>query len=274
MRGFKRKLSSVVSIIVILILFNMVFTSCSLYKKFTDQNKTETDIVNNSAEVHEKLSIEEQLKVDEQLNVDELSIEEQAKILTDLGISGMTDRVIEEAKEADQQFPEYPFDSFINLLGVIGYGSYDYDTEAWTPISTEVYGFDTEAFDIEKMYTDFMNGIIAISKDEFSITNINENLDEVNFDKGTGTQTISFKYNKHSYKFKGKVNNDWMDCRIIDFMNDVFEKEDNPKRLLCMPDGGQSYFVFYNTIEWAKEFTRKTQIPLSESYKYNKYIEP
>lgn len=251
--------SKLARIMAALLLCNVVFSSCSVYNKYSNQFNSETDIKQNNGTSKENV---------------QLSFEEQAKVLSDLGITGLTDEVITGVKEDYEQYPDYPIDPYLSLLGSIGYGDYDYETYAWTPTSTEVYGFDTEVFNLEKMYTDFINGIISISKNEFSITNIEENLDEVDFENGTGIQSISFKYNDHSYLFKGKVNNDWIDCRIIDFMNDIFEKEKNPKRLLCTLDGGQGYFLFYNSLEWAKEFTQKTNIPLSLSYKYNKYIKP
>ena len=86
--------------------------------------------------------------------------------------------------------------------------------------------------------------------------------------------TISFKYNGHPYTFEGIDQGDWMDCGIIEFFNDVLKQEDNPKRLLCMGNNSQGFTVMYNTIEWAKQFTKQTLELLSlSSNMIDSYIE-
>ena len=67
---------------------------------------------------------------------------------------------------------------------------------------------------------------------------------------------------------------DWMDCRIIDFINDVFEKENNEKRLLCMINESQGFNVLYETVAWAKKFAEATSISLCLSSDAVDYILP
>lgn len=87
--------------------------------------------------------------------------------------------------------------------------------------------------------------------------------------------TISLKYNEHSYTFEGVEQGDWMDCSIIEFFNEVLKEQENPKRLLCMCNNSQGFIIMYNTIEWAKQFTKQTLELLSLSGNViDSYIEP
>ena len=151
------------------------------------------------------------------------------------------------------------------LLSSWGYGDYDDDWN-WIPTSDKVYAFDTEVFDMGCMYTDFLNGVIAISGGEFEITDIVENTDDVNYEEDSGTQVLSFRYNGTPYTFEAIYFGDWLDCEVIEFMNQVFETEGNPKRLLATDDGGQGCILFYNTPEWGDELEAATGMHLREYF--------
>ncbi len=211
-----------------------------------------------------------------------LPVDKQVSILNSLGITELTferaNQHMAEVKEFYESLTpkienEVELD-YIDFLSSIGVGYYDYDANNWTPTSKQVYSFDMEIFDISSMYTNFMKGVIAISDGEFEITALDEYMDEADFvDDDTGFLTLLFKYNENSYTFKGRFHHDWIDLSIIDFMNDVFEKENNPKRLLFTLDHGQGCIIFYNTIEWAKQFAEKTLYPLQISTEFDTYVE-
>ena len=67
------------------------------------------------------------------------------------------------------------------LLAAVGVGHFDAETFEWTPTSDIVYSFDVEVFDIDRMYTLFLQGIQSISGDEFEITQIREEARECSF---------------------------------------------------------------------------------------------
>ena len=131
------------------------------------------------------------------------------------------------------------------LLSGWGYGDYDDDWN-WIPSSDKVYAFDTEVFNMSEMYTDFMKGVIAISGGEFEITDIVENTDDVDYDEGTGTQVLSFRYNGTPYTFEATFYGDWLDCEAVSYTHlDVYKRQLPeraiirflPTRKLLMPAG-------------------------------------
>lgn len=204
--------------------------------------------------------------------------DEVAADLAALGIY-VPDEVVDEIEdtyrmvEADEAYAgmydyylEYdPGFEYRMLLSGWGYGDYDDDWN-WIPSSDKVYAFDTEVFNMSEMYTDFMKGVIAISGGEFEITDIVENTDDVNYEEGSGTQVLSFRYNGTPYTFEAIYYGDWLDCEVIEFMNQVFETEGNPKRLLATDDGGQGCILFYNTPEWGDELEAATGMDLNEYF--------
>lgn len=56
------------------------------------------------------------------------------------------------------------------VLSYTGMGEFDSAMRRWSPSSFSVYSFDPEALDPRRMYTFFLQGLSAISRSEFSIT--------------------------------------------------------------------------------------------------------
>lgn len=140
------------------------------------------------------------------------------------------------------------------ILSDIGLGTYDFDTFVWSPTSGAVYSFDTEVFDIEKMYTLFLEGVSSIAGPDADFTEIEEDLTQVDLENGTGKQIIRFTSGGTRYQFEAEAYYDWFDMNAIAFMNDVFKKEGRSKKLWAATDDYQSCILFYNTKQWADEF--------------------
>lgn len=206
--------------------------------------------------------------------VERMTNAQMARELERLGLH-LPAKLVEEldAQETDSEYQEI-FDAYCEsdpgfgyrmLLSWWGYGEYDDDWN-WVPTSDQVYAFDCEVFNMSYMYTEFMNGVIAISGGEFAITDIEEDTSQVDYDKNEGKQILSFKYNGKPYTFEAEFYGDWLDCDVIGFMNDVFAAEGNPKRLLATDDGGQGCILFYNTPEWGKELEELTGMELDTQF--------
>lgn len=206
--------------------------------------------------------------------VERMTNAQMARELERLGLHLPAELVEElDAQETDSEYQEI-FDAYCEsdpgfgyrmLLSWWGYGEYD-DNWNWVPTSDQVYAFDCEVFNMSAMYTEFMNGVIAISGGEFAITDIEEDTSQVDYDKNEGKQILSFKYNGKPYTFEAEFYGDWLDCDVVGFMNDVFAAEGNPKRLLATDDGGQGCILFYNTPEWGKELEELTGMELDTQF--------
>ena len=110
-----------------------------------------------------------------------------------------------------------------------GIGAYDYDTLTWTPTSDWVYAFDAEFFNIEGMYTEFLQGVQSILP-EAQFANVREDLSGMD-EQLEGTRKVFFEFNGHSYVVTLKSEGDWLNGDIIDFVNQVLKTEGFDKRL-------------------------------------------
>lgn len=121
------------------------------------------------------------------------------------------------------------------LLLCEGIGEYDYDAMIFTPTSNRVYAFDAEFFNIEGMYTEFMQGVQAIVP-EANITAVREDLSGMN-EYLEGERKVFFECNGHAYVKTLKSEGDWLNAEIIDFVNQVLKVEDIDKQLHIVSDG-------------------------------------
>lgn len=198
----------------------------------------------------------------------EMSIEIKAEALKELGLSDISEEAINITKKTFATMPVEVIESLDPIAMLIvnsAHGDYDFDTGVWTPTSSQIYCFDVEVFNIENMYSLFFQGIMSINDNEFEITNVVEDMSNVNQEAGQGKRNVSFSYNGQEQLFVANDNYDWFDLRIIDFMNDLFEQKGSEKKLYCFSDGYQECIVFYCTEEWAKEFEAKTGRELTAS---------
>ena len=155
------------------------------------------------------------------------------------------------------------------LLG-LGLGDYDYDTGEWTPRSRCVYAFDAEVFDVERMYTLFLQGIQSIVP-ELQITDIHEDLSGMTDEligagnsmspPTDGKRSVSFVCNGHAYSTELVSYGDWFNEEMFSFMEQVLEKENCPLKLYWFSAQMQFCIVVYGTEELAAELQ-----PLVEPY--------
>jgi hypothetical protein len=198
----------------------------------------------------------------------EMDVDKQAEILKELGLSDIS----EDAVVSTKRMLEYRSLEVVEaseliavLLMYSARGDYDYATGVWTPISSHVYSFDVEVFDIENMYSLFFQGIMSINNSEFAISNVVEDMSGVNQETGQGERKVSFLYNGLTQLFIANGNFDWFDVKVIDFVNDILAQNGNQKKLYGFSDGYQECIIFYCTEEWAREFTAKTGCVLAPS---------
>lgn len=134
------------------------------------------------------------------------------------------------------------------LLLCEGIGVYDYDALTWTPTSDKIYVFDAEFFNIEGMYTEFLQGVQAIMPDA-QISAVREDLSGLD-EHLEGKRKVSFEFNRHSYVTTLKSDGDWLNGEIIDFLNQVLKTEGLSNRLHIVSDGwDQMVFLIYGAHE-------------------------
>lgn len=133
------------------------------------------------------------------------------------------------------------------------HGSYDYDTDTWTPWLHHAYAFDAEIFNISQMYTLFLQGVGTIAPDA-SFTDITEDLSgmtiDMDFTKAIptdGTRSVSFLCNGQPYQFTLESRGDWFNENMIVFVNQVLAQEGCSGQLYPMAVDGQSILLVYGS---------------------------
>lgn len=160
-------------------------------------------------------------------------------------------------QEMYAQWDMLPSDSFgsrsdwaYQLLLCQGIGAYDYDAMVFTPSSDRIYVFDAEFFNIEGMYTEFLQGVQAIMP-EVRITAVREDLAGMD-EYLDGSRKVYFEFNNHSYVVTLRSDGDWFNMEMIDFLNRVLKTEGLPGRLhIVSDDWDQIVFLIYGTAEEA-----------------------
>lgn len=190
---------------------------------------------------------------------------EIAKTLKKFEIGGITEQLVDELEASCMQMPpEIEFNKTAMMLSFLGKGTFDYEQDTWTPATNGVYSFDVEVFELEKMYTDFLLGISALDKEALNFENIQEDTSSVNWEKGTGTRTVSFEWREKSFCLEAEMDHDWFDLTVADNLNKIIIESQNDKRLFFTSDGYQECIVFYRSTDWAKAFQEETGLVLSE----------
>ena len=184
--------------------------------------------------------------------------EETVAALRGLGID-VPEETVQEVEQsiADMtemfSLREQPGDFPLMLLSCLGQGTYDFDTGVWTPTSSDVYSFDAEIFDIDHMYTLFLQGVSSIVPG-FICTDVTEVIEESydaeadpeDFLTGPeGTTTVRFTLNRHTYERQLSFYGDWFNTDAIDWVNEMLTAEGFDGQLCAFSDGGQGLILFY-----------------------------
>lgn len=140
------------------------------------------------------------------------------------------------------------------LLDNLAIGIRDEETDTLFCMSEQIYSFDMEGSEMEQMYTCFIEEISGILKEDFSFTDIEEDISRVDFESGTGIQTIRFQCNGKICRYDANVEYDWFDTGMITYMNQVIKEGNTGKYLYVTSDGWQNCILFYQTEEWAQHF--------------------
>ena len=94
------------------------------------------------------------------------------------------------------------------------------------------------------------------------VENIQEDTENINWEKGTGTITVSLEWNGQEHSWNMDVQSDWIDADVLGIYNGLLEREGVSERFYMTGDDGQGAFVFYCTKEWASAFEKATGLDL------------
>lgn len=141
-----------------------------------------------------------------------------------------------------------------------------YQDEAAKPAAgpRQFFCFDMECMELNTMYTTFVQSVAEIAGDDLVFTDIAEDTSQVDYDSGTGIQTISFCCNGKAYQYNASVYYDWFDVGMLSFMNDVISEQSDDRHLYVTSDGYQECIVFCRTEDWVSQLKKTTGIILEQ----------
>ena len=194
-----------------------------------------------------------------------IPLEEQVEVLTSLGLH-VPEETVESVRNSMVQYELYDLVEMSPYTWLLmDMGAPDYD-EDWNLVgySDEVFWFDFEGFDRSMDYIDVLNGMKALAQGSpiDGISDIRVNMEDVDWERGRGTLTVSLNWEGQTYQYDMEVYNDWIDGEVLEIFNSLLEQEASQKRFYVTGDDGQGAIVFFCTEEWAEEFTQKTGLVL------------
>lgn len=193
---------------------------------------------------------------------------EQITKLKELGIdaTSVADKIAESFASFPAEILEAMDTNQINgmILTNIDWQLYKDEAAELSNEPRQFFCFDMECMDLDTMYTTFVNSVAEIAGDDLVFTDISEDTSKVDYESGTGTQTISFTCNGKLYQYSATVYYDWFDVGMLTFMNDVISEQSNDKHMYVTSDGYQECIVFCRTEEWAARLMESTGIVLEQ----------
>ena len=187
-----------------------------------------------------------------------LPFEEQISVLRSFGFdisADMEENWYGHMEEYDivTYVEEYPYTWLLSNL-------------AWEE-SAGVFWFDFEGWDICTDYITVLEGMRELAAGSIldDVKDIREDTEDMDWENGTGTITVSLEWSGQEYSWKMDVEHDWIDGKVLGIYNGLLEGERDSERFYATGDGGQGALVFYCTGEWASAFEDATGLEL-EAY--------
>jgi len=184
-----------------------------------------------------------------------VSIEEQLRVLAELGIKPKADGFVDficydwgrDAVESD------PYNLLLHSLSA---GRIINDDE-WEDNSDDVYGFDTECVEDGGVYAEKLEALSAFSKGAFEISNAAGTVDHDN-----RKSSVSFDFNQKTYNWKMRYNYDWFDVSLIDKIN-LLLREAGSSKFFFTTEPDQDVIVLFTTEKIAEEVNKLVDLPFN-----------
>lgn len=150
---------------------------------------------------------------------------------------------------------------YYSVLVYLGMGAYNEAEFSYVPYTDSVFAFDLEAYDLTYGYMSLLDALARMSGGELKVDGVDVKISDEQYMTGQGTFEIDFAINDQPYTYEARMDFDWLDVELINYLNEILEDSGARGRLLGFFDG-QMLVLFYNTPAWAKEFEQVTGIAL------------
>lgn len=192
-------------------------------------------------------------------------LDEQAEVLRSLGFT-VTQETVESVRSDMEEYNIRAYvegDPYTWLLSGLGMPRYNEEQEI-IGYSDEVFWFDFEGWDISTDYIEVLEGMKALAAGSLldGVKNIRENVDNVDWEAGSGEVTVSLEWQGREHSWQMDVQYDWIDGRVLGIFNSLLAQEKAGERFYAAGDGGQGALVFFCSEAWAEKFEKATGLAL------------
>lgn len=200
---------------------------------------------------------------------DPVPLEEQVSVLRSLGFT-VPEKMVEslygfqEDDNTASYVENYPYTW---LLTDLAWADEDEEWAEYFQDGAEVFWFDFEGWDISEDYIWILEGMRELCAGSIldDVENIREDTANADWEKGTGTITVSLEWKGRERSWDMDVVSDWIDWHVLEIYNGLLKEDGIPERFYAAGDGGQGALVFYGNKEWALAFEKATGLEL-EAY--------
>ena len=178
-----------------------------------------------------------------------VSLEEQVETLSGCGIR-LNPRIgIEQVLESFSR-KEYEKEPFRLLLIALG-GTLG--REPWSPLSDSVWHLDTECIDGPGSYAHIASRIRALAGEDLPLEDIKDDVD-IN----QGIAWLSFRLDNQTIRWEPKIEQDWIDTKILSDFVRLMERRNAKKRLTYLDLGGQDCLIGCSTEDEFRKLKKLT----------------
>jgi len=129
--------------------------------------------------------------------------------------------------------------------------------EPWIPLTDRVWDFDTEAIEDHGAYVSIVRNLERISRGELKFENVR---DYVDIEEGKAW--VSFSIKGKAYKWKLKVEDDWVDPDFFSKIVALTRTLRTNGRFTYFDTGGQNFVVGYETPAGLDTLTKGTGLKI------------
>ncbi len=181
-------------------------------------------------------------------------VKQQLKIFKSLGFvlnEGVSDEDVYQMWGSETYKGYNPFTLLYIHLGST------MEKEPWTPITNQVWYFDTEAIEDSGSYVNILKNLERISQGEIKFSNVSDTIDFEN-----EKASVCFDLNGESYKYDLEFDSDWADPRLFTNIVELTKKYET-KRKFTYFGISQDLVIGYSSEEELMEINKKTQLGIT-----------
>ena|SRR2546425_12655369 len=178
-----------------------------------------------------------------------ISFEEQIRTLADCGIR-LVPEVTPDRLLASFDRNDYESEPFVMLLCTMGA---ELDVEPYMIPSNDIWHFDTECIEDHNDYVRIAQRMSDLAGGQLPLDDLKDSVDI-----DAGKAWLSFRVDGQPYRWDAKVDDDWVDARILSRFAELLRSRGTDRRYTYYNLGGQDCLLGCSTAEHLQRLREAT----------------